>query len=77
MKDSAGKINKEINLSNLKYVPSVKQIRLIDYFAGEIMIGLTDFYNMFIQSDIQKAVEKSYAMAKMMVEESKKYEDNA
>ena len=67
----------EIKFYDYKYPNPIKQIRLIDYFAGLVMLGLSNFfYDMKIQSDMQEAVEKSYVIAKMMIEESKKYEDN-
>ena len=66
----------EIKFYDYKYPNPIKQIRLIDYFAG-IIIGKINFNNISTQRGMQEAIERSYVYAKMMVEESKKYEDNA
>ena len=71
MKDSVG----QIKFSNFKYPVPIKQIRLIDYFAGIIMGEIIHDYSNI--KEIKEMVKQSYIIAKMMVEESKKYEDNA
>ena len=68
MKDSVG----QINFPNYKYPVPIKQMRLIDYFAGIVLGNIIDGYG-----NAKEAIEKSYIIAKMMVEESKKYENNA
>jgi hypothetical protein len=73
VKDSVG----QVNFSNYKYPVPIKQMRLIDYFAGIAMLGEVSFNNITIRNGMKEVVEKSYVIAKMMVEESKKYEDNA
>ena len=62
----------EIKFYDYKYPNPIKQIRLIDYFAGIAMSKVIDE-----DESLKEVVEKSYIIAKMMVEESKKYEDNA
>jgi hypothetical protein len=68
MKDSVG----QVNFSNYKYPVPIKQMRLIDYFAGIVLGKIFDE-----NRSMKDVVEQSYLWAKMMVKESKKYENNA
>ena len=59
----------EIKFYDYKYGSPIKQIRLIDHFAGIVMGEIIDDDNI---KEIKEMVKQSYIIAKMMVEESKK-----